>query len=354
MAKITFESKSSPFYSSMKENVAAYFVEKGIKQTGNVYLYVKLLTLIPAAIIIYFSLLFIKMDPIYAVILCAMEGLVFSFIGFNVMHDACHGSFSSKKWVNTFLGYSLNALGGNAFIWKQKHNVVHHTYTNVDGIDDDIAKLPVIRQCDSQQWNKMHRFQHIYMFLIYGLSSFLWVGMMDFAKYFTKKIYKTDLQKMELNDHLIFWISKILYVVFYVALPIYFVGFLPWLAGFFIMHLFMGLSLALVFQLAHVVENTEFIDGNVIVKSEDEWAVHQVKTTSNFAVNNKVVSWFVGGLNFQVEHHLFPRVSHVHYPAISKIVKANCDKYNVPYNQYPTLTSALASHIRFMKFLGEK
>ena len=138
MAKITFESKSSPFYSSMKENVAAYFVEKGIKQTGNVYLYVKLLTLIPAAIIIYFSLLFIKMDPIYAVILCAMEGLVFSFIGFNVMHDACHGSFSSKKWVNTFLGYSLNALGGNAFIWKQKHNVVHHTYTNVDGIDDKI------------------------------------------------------------------------------------------------------------------------------------------------------------------------------------------------------------------------
>jgi len=338
----------------MKENVANYFSENKIKQTGNAYLYIKLITLIPIAVIIYCSLLFVKMDPIIALLLCALEGLFFSFIGFNVMHDACHGSFSSKKWINTFLGYSLNALGGNAFIWKQKHNVVHHTYTNVDGIDDDIAKLPVIRQCESQQWNKMHRFQHIYMFLIYGLSSFLWVGMMDFAKYFTKKIYKTDLQKMELNDHIIFWISKILYVVFYVGIPIYLLGFLPWLAGFFVMHLFMGLSLALVFQLAHVVENTEFIDGNVIVKSEDEWAVHQVKTTSNFAVDSKLVSWFVGGLNFQVEHHLFPRVSHVHYPAISKIVKANCEKYNVPYNQFPTLTSALASHIRFMKFLGTK
>ena len=256
--------------------------------------------------------------------------------------------------VNNCLSLTLNCLGGNAFLWKIKHNIVHHTYTNVDGIDDDIAKVPVIRQCHSQTHVKMHRYQHIYSILIYALSSFLWVFVMDFAKYFSHKIYTTPIRKISFQEHLVFWASKLLYILFYVAIPIYIVGLMSWLAGFTAMHLVMGLTLAMVFQLAHVVEDTHFEDAFKSPTINQEWAVHQVLTTANFAMQNKFISWFVGGLNYQIEHHLFPRVSHVHYPNISIMVRECCEQFHIQYTHYPTMIAAVNSHFRFMKQLGKE
>jgi linoleoyl-CoA desaturase len=356
MSKVTFNNKNSVFYTALKANVDNYFKENNIKKTGDARLYSKTLILIPAAIAIYVGLLTVTLPAAVSLLLCALLGLVIASIGFNVMHDACHGSYSSKKWVNDIVGYSLNAIGGNAFIWKFKHNIIHHTYTNVDGVDDDIAKSPLMRQCASQKWVPAHRFQHIYVVLIYAISSFAWVSMMDFNKYFKQKVFTTPLQKMSLKDHVIFWISKVLYVVFYVLIPASVVGWGAWGIGFAVMHLCMGLVLALVFQLAHVVEHAEFeaAAGMDHKHIENEWAIHQVKTTANFAPDNLLVNWYVGGLNYQIEHHLFPRISHVHYPAISKIVKETCEQFNVSYNTFPTMIGSIASHFRMMKQLGEK
>jgi linoleoyl-CoA desaturase len=355
MAKVTFNNKNNAFYTVLKSEVEKYFQQKKIKKTGNWKLYIKSGILIPSAIGLYISLLVFPMSALLALVLCAILGFVLASVGFNVMHDACHGSFSSKKWVNETFGHTLNALGGNAFIWKFKHNIIHHTYTNVDGVDDDIAKSPLMRQCTTQKWVPAHRFQHIYVVLVYAISSFAWVFMMDFNKYFSQRIVSTPLQKMSTKEHIIFWLSKALYVFFYILIPVYFVGWGPWAIGFAVMHVTLGFTLAIVFQLAHVVEHVEFeiatTDPKVI---ENEWAVYQVKTTANFAPRNKIVSWFVGGLNFQVEHHLFPRVSHVHYPALRKIVKSTCEKFNMPYHEFPTMVSAVASHFRMMKFLGKK
>jgi linoleoyl-CoA desaturase len=272
------------------------------------------------------------------------------------MHDACHGSYSRHGWVNDIMGLTLNALGGNAFIWKFKHNIIHHTYTNVDGIDDDIAKSPLMRFCSTQKWLPLHRFQHVYVLLLYAISSFAWVLFLDFTKYFKSKIVDTPLQKMNGKEHLIFWLSKLFYIAFYILIPAWCVGWKAWAIGFTSMHLIMGLALALVFQLAHVVEHADFvfIGKDDTKRLEEEWAIHQVKTTANFAPKNKIISWFVGGLNYQVEHHLFPRVSHVHYPAISKIVKQTCAKFNISYNEFPTMSKAIASHFRMIKQLGKK
>jgi linoleoyl-CoA desaturase len=283
-------------------------------------------------------------------------GFILASIGFNIMHDACHGSYSEKGWVNDLMGLSLNALGGNAFIWKFKHNVIHHTYTNVDGIDDDIAKSPLMRQCNTQKWVPAHRFQHIYVVLVYAISSFAWVTMMDFNKYFKRRIVSTTLQKMDRKEHIVFWLSKVLYVAFYIVIPILCVGWKTWAIGFTFMHLTMGLVLALVFQLAHVVEHAEFeyIGEQDSKRIEEEWAIHQVKTTVNFAPKNKLISWYVGGLNYQVEHHLFPRISHVHYPALRNIVKETCQQFGIAYNEFPTMTKAIASHFRMMRQLGRK
>ncbi len=355
MAKVTFDNRNNLFYQSLKSSVDQYFETNKIKKTGDWRLYIKTITLVGSAVAIYCSLLFLNLSTLPALLMCGLLGYIFACIGFAVMHDANHGSYSTNPVINDALGLTANALGASSFFWKQKHNIIHHTYTNIDGIDDDIAKSPIIRHCQTQKWVPAHKVQHLYLIPIYALSSIFWLFFMDFAKYFTRKIFTTEAWKMTTKNKVIFWITKIGYVTFYMIIPAMVWGFWPWLAGFFVLHAVMGLTLSIVFQLAHVVENTEF--ENVALDEtkhiETAWAEHELKTTSNFAMGNKVVSWFVGGLNYQIEHHLFPKVSHVHYPAISKIVMEKCKEFNLPYNKYDTMIEAVASHFRVMKSLGK-
>lgn len=356
MSKVTFSNKNNEFFHSLKTAVDAYFTSKHIKKTGDWRLFSKTIILVGVAVTSYLLLLFANLHTAAALAICAVLGFSLAGIGFSVMHDACHGSYSTKNWVNETLGMTLNALGGNAFFWKQKHNIIHHTYTNIDGVDDDIAKSPLIRQCDSQKWVPAHKVQHLYLPLVYAITSLAWTFIMDFVKYFGRHISGTSAWKMKPYNHFIFWLSKVLYLVFYVALPIYLVGFKAWLVGYLVVEVCLGFTLAIVFQLAHVVEKTEFeyVPMDTEKHLETAWAEHQLKTTANFAMGNKLINWFVGGLNFQVEHHLFPRVSHIHYPAISKIVQEKCREFNMPYHYYETMSGAVASHFRFMKYLGKK
>jgi len=240
------------------------------------------------------------------------------------------------------MGLSMNALGSNAFIWKVKHNIIHHTYTNIDRIDDDIANGPLLRQCTTQKWMPIHRFQFLYMFVLYGVSTLSWALGTDFARYFRKRIHTTPINRIDLGQHVIFWTSKLLYTFFYALLPIYVLGWQPWLIGFLVIHITMGLSLSVVFQLAHIVEKTTFdvADGTHKVIAS-EWAIHEIRTTADFAPGNKIISWLAGGLNFQIEHHLFPQVSHVHYVALSKIVREQCELFGLPYNLSHRTTSPL-------------
>ena len=356
MPKITFNNRNNEFYQSLKTSVDNYFSDNHIQKTGDWRLYLKTIILLGSAITIYALLMLVKMDVLPALLLCAVLGYILACIGFSVMHDANHGSYSTKPLLNDALGLTANALGANSYFWKQKHNIIHHTYTNVDGIDDDIAKSPIIRHCESQKWVPAHKVQHLYLLFVYSLSSIFWIFIMDFTKYFSRKIYTTEAWKMTLKNHIIFWATKVYYAAVYIALPIMVWGWQGWLLGYFTMNIVLGLTLSLVFQLAHVVEITEFehIGLDETKHVETAWAEFQLKTTANFAMGNKFISWCVGGLNYQIEHHLFPKVSHVHYDAVSKIVQQKCKEYNLPYNNYRTMSEALASHFRVMKMLGHK
>jgi linoleoyl-CoA desaturase len=355
MTKITFDNRDNQFYQSLKQSVDDYFESKNLKKTGNWRLYVKTIVFYAAFAGIYYTLLFVAMPVWLSLLLCVLFGMNLAFIGFSVMHDANHGSYSTKTWVNDLLGLSMNILGASAYFWKQKHNIIHHTYTNVDGIDDDIAKSPIIRQCETQKWVPAHKIQHLYLMPAYAMSGIFWVFTMDFKKYFSKKIYTTAAWKMSLKNHIIFWGTKVFYISFYMVIPAMVLGVGPWLLGYFVVMAALGITMSTIFQLAHVVENTEFehIDMDETKHVETAWAEHELRTTSNFAMNNSVLSWFVGGLNFQVEHHLFPRVSHIHYPAISKIVQEKCREFNMPYLYYNTLSEAFWSHMRLMYRLGQ-
>jgi len=355
LAIVQFSRPENDFFASLRSAVNQYFEKENKKQSGDFRLYLKTIVFVTAAIAVYAVLMLVNLQWYIALPLAFLMGLLQAFIGFNVMHDACHGSYSSKKKINDLFSLSMNALGSDAFMWKQKHNIVHHTYTNIDGVDDDIQKAPLIRMAPTQPHVWAHRLQFLYIIPLYAVSTIFWLLLKDIQEYFAAKAYNVKVDKMKPKEHVIFWISKVLYIFIYIVVPIFVWGWFGWLMGFIAMHVALGLTLSLVFQLAHVVENVEFEHAHDegVTKIESEWAVHQLKTTSDFAVQNKFVSWFLGGLNYQVEHHLFPRISHVHYPAIQQIVAQVCAEYNVAYHSFPTTRSALASHFRHMYKLGK-
>jgi linoleoyl-CoA desaturase len=350
-----FATVSRSFHTELKKRVNQYFKQTGKESTGTFELYLKAVILASSFVFLYIHLVFFTPVPWLALVECGVLGLVVAGIGFNVMHDGGHGSFSQHKWLNTLAAFSLNILGGSSFMWNVKHNIIHHAYTNIDGVDDDIDIQPWMRMSSTQPRYKMHRYQHVYFWLLYSLLYILWIFILDYSKYFGKRIGITPLKKMKASDHFVFWGFKVLNLFLYVALPIITVGFSAWLAGFLVFSVITGLVISIVFQLAHTVEHTHFpMPDETTGKLDDEWAVHQLKTTANFAPRSKIVNWYVGGLNFQVEHHLFPKISHVHYPEINKIVKSTCAEFNVIYIEYPRLSQAIMSHVNFLKEMGRK
>ena len=353
MATPKFATVSKSFHTELKQRVNKYFSEAGKSFTGNATLYTKAIVLFALFIFLYVHLVFFTPGTFWALLECILMGFVTAAIGFNIMHDGAHGSFSTNKSVNTLAAISLNMLGGSHFMWNMKHNVIHHAYTNIDGVDDDIDIKPWMRMSTTQPKHSLHRYQHIYFWFLYSMLYIFWIFVLDYQKYFKRKIGGMPLKKMTLSDHLVFWGFKALHLILFVAVPIYTLGFTAWIIGFLVYAVVAGLVISIVFQLAHTVEHTHFpMPHETTGRLDDEWAVHQLKTTANFAPHSKAISWFVGGLNFQVEHHLFPKISHVHYPQLRKIIKETCAEYEVPYIEYPKMTQAIASHVSFLKQMG--
>jgi linoleoyl-CoA desaturase len=350
MQKPTFQTGQQAFFVSLKSKVDHYFQSNQLNRSGGKRLFLKSSVQFGSAVAIYLVLLFLPLPAWAGITLAVLLGLHLAMLGFNVMHEGGHQSFSRYKWMNEVAAYFLNVLGGNTYFWKIKHNINHHTYTNIHGSDSDINVEPFMRLHPSQPLHKAHRFQHVYWFFLYGISYIAWVFYEDFVKYFSGRIAQhTEAKSLQPREHFIFWITKICYVTIYLALPIYFVGWVPAFLGYLIVTFTCGLFISVVFQLAHVVENTHFpVMENETARVETEWAVHQLQTTSNFATKSRTLFWMLGGLNFQIEHHLFPRVSHIHYPAISKLVRETCREFGVTYQEYGSMWSAFVSHLNFL------
>ncbi len=342
------------FHADIKERVNQYFSELKKPSTGDISLLLKAIFFCASYLFLYIHLVFFT--PIWwlAIPECILMAAFTAAIGFNVMHDGNHGSFSKYNQLNKIAGYSVNFLGASAIMWHMKHNIIHHTYTNIAGVDDDIEAGPFLRFTEGKKRLKIHKFQHFYFWFLYSLLHIMWIFVTDFKKYFSKKIGNVPIRKMTTKEHIAFWTAKILYLFMVVALPIYLLGFLKWLTGFLLISMLTGLLISIVFQLAHTVEHTEFpLPAEDSGKIENEWAIHQVATTANFATDNKIISWLVGGLNFQIEHHLFPKISHVHYPAISKIIKQACKEHGIKYNEFGKMRDAIVSHYFYMRRLGQ-
>lgn len=351
MSKVSFINSNPIFYKSLKEKVNDYFAQNKISPKGGMELLLKSILLVLSAISIYIVLVFFTPATLWSILLCGLFGCNLAFIGFNIMHEGGHGSFSKYKWLNDISAYSLNALGGTIFFWKQRHNIEHHTYTNIEGLDHDID-IKFMRMHAEQPKKKYHKFQHLYWVLLYGISYAVWILYQDFEKYFKIK-NDAIAKKLSKKEHLIFWCTKVLYVTVYLIIPCIMVGIVQAVIGFIIAAVVCGFTISMVFQLAHVVEGTNFPEPDKASnKIEKEWAIHQISTTANFATKSQLASWFLGGLNFQVEHHLFPAISHIHYPHINKIIRETCMEFNVTYLEHRTMVKAFLSHLVHLKKLG--
>ncbi len=354
ITKIKFKTADQDFYSTLKAKVAAYFRENKISPQGNWVMTLK--TLLFGGLFIGSYVLIVVSNlpwPLLLLTSCIL-GFATATIGFNVAHDAVHGSYSSRRWVNKTLSYVFNLAGANQYVWSITHNIVHHTYTNIPGHDEDIDLIPLIRLSPQTKSLKIQRYQHWYAFFFYALTTLSWAFMKDYKKFFEKKFGNYDRKKHPASEFIILILTKLGYYFLFLALPILLLDIQWWgiLIGFVSMHLVAGLTLALVFQLAHVVEGPEFSTPAEDGSMENSWAVHQVRTTSNFSRKSRLAYFLTGGLNFQIEHHLFPKVCHIHYRAISHIVKETSESFDLPYHEHPTFMSGLISHVRMLKRLG--
>lgn len=345
------------FFRTLNKKVNGYFKDNKIKKTGNWKLYLKtfiMFSLFLGPLILIYTLNL----PIWAQPLCMIiVGVGMAGVGMNVMHDANHGSFSSKNWVNKLFGSSIYILAGNDYNWKVQHNVLHHTYTNIQGHDEDIDAGRIIRFSKHTKWLQIHRFQKYYAFLLYGLLTVNWAITTDFKQ--TYNYLKRKLSYGKMPKPATQWtkliIGKIVYYALWIVLPLM-LGF-PWyqiLIGFIIMHYTAGIILSVVFQLAHVMPNTEMPTPDEQGNIKNTWAIHQLFTTSNFSPKSWLVGFFTGGLNRQVEHHLFSNISHIHYKKIAKIVKETALEYKLPYNEYKTMWKAIREHYNQLSVLGKK
>lgn len=352
---VSFDNKKSKaFTSELQDRVDAYFDERGLSKKANNRMVVKTVALLAMVFGPYFLILFGGFGPWAMLGLALVMGIGVAGCGFSISHDALHGAYSSNKTVNTWLGLTFDLMGASGYLWKITHNIVHHTYTNIQGIDEDLEVSPLLRLSPESEHYWFHRAQHLYGFAVYSFSTLFWVFAKDY-KYLLQK----DLGPYEDISHppkelATLFGMKALYYGYMIVIPLLLLPVAWWqfAIGFVAMHLTAGLILGVVFQLVHVVEGPDHHTAEGHDKMKDAWLVHEMKTTANFARSNALVCWYVGGLNFQIEHHLFPKICSVHYPAISGIVEEVAAKHGIPYHHHPTLWQSIRSHYRMLKTLG--
>ena len=347
------------FISTMRDRVAQYFEAHKISKFGNFNMVIKSIFMLSLYLIPYFLIITgVVSNDWMILLLWIIMGLGSAGIGLSIMHDANHGSYSKNVYVNRILGYLLNLIGGSAVNWKIQHNYLHHGYPNIDGMDEDINPGIVMRLSPHQKLYKLHKWQHIYGWFIYGLMTLSWVTSKDYAQL---KRYKDEglLTKQNrsygwlLAELIIF---KIVFFTYLLIIPIIFSETIWWktILFFACMHFVQGFILTVIFQSAHVMPTSQYPvpdnDGQV----NNSWAIHQMVTTTDFSPKSRIFSWYIGGLNYQIEHHLFPNICHVHYKKLSEIIKRTAKEYGIPYNVQPDFISALINHWRMLKRLGRE
>lgn len=345
--------KNSGFKTELKRRVDELFQNSDRKARDCPQMYAKTIILLLSFFGLYSLLVFVAQTWWQVISLCIMLGVASAGIGFGIQHDGAHHAYSDSLWVNKLMAMSLDLIGGSSYLWHWKHNFLHHTYTNIAGYDKDLEVGIFGRLAPSHVHLAFHRWQHYYLWFLYGLLAIKWHFYGDFYYLIAGKIGNHPYPRPKSSNLVIFFGGKLVFFALAFVVPLQFHGLWQVLGGYGLVAVTLGVVLSVVFQLAHVVEEVDFpLPIAEVSLIEKEWAVHQIETTVSFSRNNHLITWFLGGLNFQVEHHLFPNICHINYPEISKVVEQTCREYGLRYNQHRSFWSGLLSHYRWLRKMG--
>lgn len=341
------------FLSVVRRRVEEHFRKTGQRQRDCPGMYLKTGIMLAWLTSSYVLLVFAADTWWQALLLAISLGLAMAGIGFNVQHDAAHHAYSRHEWINRLLALALDLIGGSSYLWRWKHNVFHHTYVNITGKDTDIDLGALARLTPHQKLLKVHRWQHFYLWGLYGWMAIRWQLFGDFRDMITGKIGDHRVPPRRGWDLVTFIAGKLVFFTLAFALPMLYHPVWVVLLMYGVVSFVLGVVLAIVFQLAHCVEQATFpLPRPGTGRMDNPWAIHQVQTTVDFARNSRVGSWLLGGLNFQIEHHLFPRICHVNYPSIAPLVEETCQEFGVKYERHPTFRAGLRSHFRWLRRMG--
>jgi linoleoyl-CoA desaturase len=341
------------FHVEVRRRVKDYFKETGYRDRDCFSMYLKSFIIVLWVYASWTLLVFGVNTMWLAVPLAISLALALSAVGFSIQHDGGHSAYSRRPWINRLAGMSLDLMGASSYLWRWKHVIIHHTYTNISGVDTDIEIGSIVRISPQQKRHWFHRWQHLYLFVLYGITASRWHLYGDFKEVITGQMGPHKIPRPRGWDLVVFVGGKLISLAALLVIPMFFHPIWVVLLFYMFVTAVMGVAMSIVFQLAHCVAEAEFpMPDPATDRLGQSWAVHQAETTVDFARNNWALSWWLGGLNFQIEHHLFPQVCHVHYPALSRIVEATCQEYGVPYRAHRTFRSGLLSHYRWLREMG--
>ncbi len=349
--------KSSGFQNELRRRVDEFLIHTGRRPRDCWQMYLKSAILLSVYATTYVLLVFVAQSWWQALPLAVLLGLATAAIGFNIQHDAGHQAYSSRPWINRAMAMTLDFIGGSSYVWHWKHAVFHHTYVNITGHDADIELGILGRLSPHQKHYAFHRWQHIYLWPLYGLLAIQWHMQGDLREIVTGRIGQHRFPRPKRWDLAQFLFGKLVFVTFAFAIPLMVHSFWIVVAYYAVVAVVLGIVMSIVFQLAHAVEEADFPLPHTEAHTgadriDNAWAIHQAETTVDFARRSPIAAWLLGGLNFQVEHHLFPRICHVNYPAISNVVEATCREFGVKYVEHSTIGAGLASHFRWLRKMG--
>jgi linoleoyl-CoA desaturase len=341
------------FQRELRRRVTALIGTQHIRERDCPAMYLKTALVLGAFALLYSLLVFAAQAWWQALPLAMLLGFAVAEIGFTIQHDGGHRAYSDRAWVNKLMAMTLDLVGGSSYVWRWKHAVFHHMYANVHEHDSDIELGIFGRLCPQQPHHAIYRLQQWYLWPLYGVMVMKWHFYDDYRDVITGRMAANSFPRPKGWELAVFVGGKLVFLSLAFGIPLLLHPF--WTVALFyaVTVAVTGVVLSTVFQLAHTVEEARFAAPRPgSSRMADTWAVHQVAATVDFARDDRVVSWLVGGLNFQIEHHLFPTLSHVNYPAIAGVVEQTCREFGVPYNVNRSFGAAVASHYRWLKRMG--
>lgn len=348
--------ESSDFARTLNSRINSYFTDRGISKHANAHMIFKSILSVSLWIFTFVLIMTDWFSPVGLIVMYVIHGFTQLFMTYNISHDANHKAYSSNQIVNKVLACTFDLVGINSYMWRLLHNTSHHTFVNVQGKDSAITSDKLLRFAPDETWSPLHRYQHVYAPFVYTLATLEWVLVKDFNYFINKKNYgNLRVEKHPLKEWVFLIATRLFYFGYILVIPMIFLS-VPWyviIIGFVLMHAFIGFHISLIFQPCHITLESEYPNADEEGNLTSDYINHVFSTTCDFSRTKPFRTWMLGGLNLHIIHHMNSSICHVHYPALTEILRETAREFGLQYREFETVADAFRVHLRMLKKLGQ-